>query len=36
MMLEGFDSGEPTPMTKEVWIEVLERARAHAGKPQGA
>ncbi len=34
-LIEGLDSGEPTPMTRSDWAEIRERVRANATRKNG-
>lgn len=34
-LIEGLESGEPTPMTDSDWAEIRERVRANAARKNG-
>ena len=34
-LIEGLESGEPTPMTDSDWAEIRERVRANATRKNG-
>ncbi|MEO6182874.1 MAG: hypothetical protein ABIP71_07215 [Verrucomicrobiota bacterium] len=34
-LIEGLESGEPTPMTGSDWAEIRERVRANATRKNG-